>query len=288
MMSAAPDSARAEAARPGASPLLIFWLICSALLWPYVGSALWSLLVVFGPIEGFGLLLVLPPLAGMLPLTALLIYARRWPAALCVPALFPLAVVAQFALIYLMEGLIPTGPRLNVEDATRLTVAAIVAGLAWLALGLWFHRHTVRQAGGAAPVPIGRQVREVAGLAAMFLTVLAVTAGLSWASASADRNAHVRSRVSELLLASSMAKTALAEGMQTHPTWSAEWMSGITIAATGMVASASIGPAGRIIVHGAAPTSFSVVTLTPAVTTDNKLVWSCTGEPAQYMPASCR
>ena len=97
-----------------------------------------------------------------------------------------------------------------------------------------------------------------------------------------------RSRVSELILAGSSAKTALSEGMQTYHSWSPEWMSAITISATGMVKSASISPQGQITVAGTAPTSGSIVTMTPTVTTDYKLVWSCTGTPAKYMPASCR
>lgn len=86
----------------------------------------------------------------------------------------------------------------------------------------------------------------------------------------------VRSYVSELILATSSAKTALSEGMRSYGTWSPSWVSAITINAGGMV------------VSGTAPTSFSVVTMIPTVTTDNRLVWTCTGTPAKYMPASCR
>lgn len=98
----------------------------------------------------------------------------------------------------------------------------------------------------------------------------------------------IRARVSELILAGSSAKTGLSEGMQTYHSWSAGWMSAITISATGMVASATVGSTGQIIVHGTAATSGAVITMTPTVTTDDKLVWSCTGTPAKYMPASCR
>ncbi len=85
----------------------------------------------------------------------------------------------------------------------------------------------------------------------------------------------VKMKVSELYLATSSAKTALAEGRANVHSWSAEWMSSITISATGMVASATIGPTGQIIVYGTEATSRAVVTLTPTVTTDDKLVWSC-------------
>jgi type IV pilus assembly protein PilA len=127
----------------------------------------------------------------------------------------------------------------------------------------------------------------------VLVTVLGVT-GYAWISpypvfrSGCDPSYTVCARVSELILASSSAKTALSEGMQAHQTWSAAWMSGITIAPTGMIASARIGPTGQIIVSGTAPTAFSTVTMTPTTTTDYKLVWSCHGEPAKYMPASCR
>jgi type IV pilus assembly protein PilA len=97
-----------------------------------------------------------------------------------------------------------------------------------------------------------------------------------------------RARVSELILAASSAKTALAEGMQTYHEWSPDWMRSITISATGMVAGATIGPTGQIMVWGTAPTEGSIVVMTPIRTTDDKLVWSCTGAPLKYMPASCR
>jgi type IV pilus assembly protein PilA len=99
---------------------------------------------------------------------------------------------------------------------------------------------------------------------------------------------YVCARVAELVLAGSSAKTAFAEGIQDRHTWSADWMSSITISATGAVASVSISPLGQIVVHGTAQTSYAVVTMTPIITTDYKLVWTCVGSPAKYMPASCR
>ena len=120
------------------------------------------------------------------------------------------------------------------------------------------------------------------------MIVVAIIGILAAVALPAYQDYTVRARVSELILAASSAKTALSEGMQTAGSWSAVWMSSITISATGMISSATIGTSGQIIVYGTAPTSASVVTMTPATTTDNKLIWSCTGIPSKYMPASCR
>ena len=120
------------------------------------------------------------------------------------------------------------------------------------------------------------------------MIVVAIIGILAAVALPAYQDYTVRARVSELILAASSAKTALSEGMQTTGSWSAKWMSSITISATGMISSATIGTSGQIIVYGTAPTSASVVTMTPATTTDNKLIWSCTGNPSKYMPASCR
>jgi type IV pilus assembly protein PilA len=120
------------------------------------------------------------------------------------------------------------------------------------------------------------------------MIVVAIIGILAAVALPAYQDYTVRARVSELILAASSAKTALSEGMQTTGSWAATWMSSITISATGMISSATISTNGRIIVYGTAPTSASVVTMTPVTTTDNKLVWSCTGNPSKYMPASCR
>ena len=120
------------------------------------------------------------------------------------------------------------------------------------------------------------------------MIVVAIIGILAAVALPAYQDYTVRARVSDLILAASSAKTALSEGMQTTGSWTAIWMSSITISATGMISGATIGSAGQIIVSGTAPTSSSVVTMTPSTTTDNKLIWSCTGTPSKYMPASCR
>jgi len=120
------------------------------------------------------------------------------------------------------------------------------------------------------------------------MIVVAIIGILAAVALPAYQDYTVRARVSELILAASSAKTALSEGMQTTGSWSAVWMSSITISSTGMIANATISTQGQIIVSGTAPTSSSIVTMTPSTTTDNKLIWSCTGTPSKYMPASCR
>ena len=121
------------------------------------------------------------------------------------------------------------------------------------------------------------------------MIVVAIIGILAAVALPAYQDYTVRARVSELILAGSSAKTGLSEGMQTYGSWAAAWTSSITISATGMVSSADVSATnGVITVYGTAPTSGSVITMIPQTTTDNKLVWSCTGTPAKYMPASCR
>jgi type IV pilus assembly protein PilA len=121
------------------------------------------------------------------------------------------------------------------------------------------------------------------------MIVVAIIGILAAVALPAYQDYTVRARVSELILAASSAKTALSEGMQTYGTFTANWTSAITISATGMITSALVNTGtGVITLTGTAPTSGSQVTMTPGVTTDNKLIWTCTGTPAKYMPASCR
>jgi len=121
------------------------------------------------------------------------------------------------------------------------------------------------------------------------MIVVAIIGILAAVALPAYQDYTVRARVSELILAASSAKTGLSEGMQTYGSWAASWTSSITISATGMISTASVNTSnGVITITGTQPTSGSIVTMIPQTTTDNKLVWSCTGTPAKYMPASCR
>jgi type IV pilus assembly protein PilA len=120
------------------------------------------------------------------------------------------------------------------------------------------------------------------------MIVVAIIGILAAVALPAYQDYTVRARVSELILAASSAKTGLSEGIQTYGSWAASWTSAITISATGMISTAVVTSTGVITITGTAPTSASIVTMIPTVTTDNKLVWSCTGTPAKYMPASCR
>ena len=120
------------------------------------------------------------------------------------------------------------------------------------------------------------------------MIVVAIIGILAAVALPAYQDYTVRARVSELILAGSSAKTGLSEGIQTYGSWAASWTSAITISSTGMISTATVSTSGVITVTGTGPTSGSIVTMTPSITTDNKLVWSCTGTPAKYMPASCR
>ena len=120
------------------------------------------------------------------------------------------------------------------------------------------------------------------------MIVVAIIGILAAVALPAYQDYTVRARVSELILAGSSAKTGLSEGIQTYGSWAASWTSAITISSTGMISTATVSSSGVITVTGTAPTSGSIVTMTPTITTDNKLTWSCTGTPAKYMPASCR
>jgi type IV pilus assembly protein PilA len=95
-------------------------------------------------------------------------------------------------------------------------------------------------------------------------------------------------RTSELILAASPAKSALSLGYRAHGSFSPNWMSAITVAPSPLVAGSAISPNGEIRVTGTAVASMAIITMTPHVTTENKLVWTCKGQPAKYMPASCR
>jgi type IV pilus assembly protein PilA len=278
--------AAVEQAQPrtsGLPPVLMFGLFGGVIGWFYLGTMLW-MAAEKGSLSGIDWLYVLPPLAWAAPLALMLLRSRRGLEAFCALLLFPLALSVHYVLFSLSDALWVPGRALEEITEIRRIGIAVLFGAAWFALAWARHQWMTAPDGEAL-----RGLRKAAGLVEMLLIiVLLLTVAVYVTGLNQHEGYSVRSRVSELILAGSSAKTALSEGMQTYGSWSPEWMSSITISATGMISSAHIGPAGVITIYGTAPTSGSAVTMTPTITTDNKLVWSCTGSPARYMPASCR
>lgn len=119
--------------------------------------------------------------------------------------------------------------------------------------------------------------------------IIAFIALIVWLGVPVYDNWSMRSRVSELMYAATSTRAALSEGYAVHHSWSAEWMSLITLAPSGVVATASIDQGnGRLMVLGAEPTAGAVITFIPQITAGGKVDWACTGTPSKYMPASCR
>jgi len=288
MMQQASAPAEAAQVSPRVTRTLVLAVICGVLVWPIPARLIWERFVYREPLDLAGMLLVLPPVAAALPLTVALLLARRWSAAICVLALFPLAMLAQLLMIAAGSQWILQG---NVGDSAfdvPLAAFAAISAAAWMALALTQYRRSMSINCAANNASIGKRLRKSLSLAEIFLLILILGIVGAYIAMPPQGPDITRARTEELVLAANSAKAALAEGMQTHHSWSAEWMSAITIAAAGKIASVSIGPTGQIIVYGTPDTSNSVVTMTPTVTTDGGLIWSCIGRPAKYMPASCR
>ena len=100
----------------------------------------------------------------------------------------------------------------------------------------------------------------------------------------------VRSRVSELILAASSAKTAIAERYQVNNDSSTAG-SGVTVPVTGKVTASDVTSDGVITVNGSTAASSVgatvTVTIKPSYGSNGSVTWSCIGSPSRYMPSSC-
>ena len=124
------------------------------------------------------------------------------------------------------------------------------------------------------------------------MIVIAIIGILAAIALPAYQDYTIRSKVSELILAASAARTAITEKYQSDQD-SANMGSGTVITAFGKIATATVTSAGVVTITGvSAPTSVGTavsVVLTPVVNTAaGTLTWSCTGTPSRYMPGSCR
>ncbi len=125
------------------------------------------------------------------------------------------------------------------------------------------------------------------------MIVVAIIGILAAVALPAYQDYTIRARVSELILAASGAKTAITEAAQLINSLGldATTLNAISaqIGSSRLVASANVGASGVIGITGTTgigTTALSMV-LTP-VWNGNTAIWSCTGAPLKYMPASCR
>jgi type IV pilus assembly protein PilA len=125
------------------------------------------------------------------------------------------------------------------------------------------------------------------------MIVVAIIGILAAVALPAYQDYTVRAKVSELILAASSARTAIAEKLQADPSGTASMGSGVTINVVGKVAGATVDDAGLITVLGSTASTSTgqavTITVTPtANTSTGTITWSCAGTPAKYMPATCR
>ena len=123
------------------------------------------------------------------------------------------------------------------------------------------------------------------------MIVVAIIGILAAVALPAYTDYTIRSKVSELLLAASSARTAITEKYQSDGD-SLNMGSGTSVGVMGKISASSVTAAGVITVNGInAKTSVGTavtVTLTPTTTASGSLTWLCQGTPTRYMPGSCR
>ena len=125
------------------------------------------------------------------------------------------------------------------------------------------------------------------------MIVVAIIGILAAVALPAYQDYTVRAKVSELILAASGARTAIAEKLQTDPSNSACMGAGVTIPVVGKIATATVNDGGTVTVTGDTTSSSTgaavTITVTPTPSTaSGTITWSCVGVPSKYLPATCR
>ena len=121
------------------------------------------------------------------------------------------------------------------------------------------------------------------------MIVVAIIGILAAIALPAYQDYTIRSRVTELLLGASGARTSVTEACQLANSCGGAVTGTIEIASTKFIDHGSVAAGGQITV--AAKTAVGTTALTVVITpswTGNTADWSCTGTPSKYMPASCR
>ena len=121
------------------------------------------------------------------------------------------------------------------------------------------------------------------------MIVVAIIGILAAIALPAYQDYTIRSRVTELLLGGSGARTTVTEACQLANSCAGAVTGTIEIASTKYIDHGSVSANGVIVIGAkvAVGTTELTVVITPSWT-GSTADWSCTGTPAKFMPASCR
>jgi type IV pilus assembly protein PilA len=119
------------------------------------------------------------------------------------------------------------------------------------------------------------------------MIVVAIIGILAAIALPAYQDYTIRSRVSELILGASAARTSITEGCQLNA--GCTNLAVLSIEPTRLIAGGSTSATGVINVNGtsALGTTGISMNLTPSWN-GTTAEWTCTGAPLKYMPSSCR
>lgn len=124
------------------------------------------------------------------------------------------------------------------------------------------------------------------------MIVVAIIGILAAVALPAYQDYTVRARVSELILAGSAYRTAIAEKFQADNT-TASAGSGLAFNVVGKIAGGTVTTDGTINLYGSSANTSTgqavTITITPNYNTSTgTITWTCAGTPSKYMPATCR
>lgn len=123
------------------------------------------------------------------------------------------------------------------------------------------------------------------------LIVVAIIGILAAIAVPAYTDYRIKARMSEVILAASSLRTAVAEQAQSQGSVSAAGL-GMVVGSTQYVDSGSVISNGKIVVTGKtaainAGGSAIVLTMAPSFANGNVAAWACNLSPAQYAPGTC-